>query len=44
MRKMNKSFCEQRNTVESMTGICAGDRCTCNYDNCVIYGKGNFIS
>ena len=43
MRKMNKSFCEQRNTVESMTGICAADRCTCKYDpcECDVFGQSN---
>ncbi len=43
MRKMNKSFCEQRNTVESMTGICAGGNCTCNYDpcECTVFGHEN---
>jgi hypothetical protein len=31
MKKLNKNFYEQRKTVEAMLGLCANNKCACDY-------------
>ncbi|MCI9379108.1 MAG: hypothetical protein HFI06_11475 [Eubacterium sp.] len=31
MKKLNKNFYEERKTVEAMLGLCANNKCACDY-------------